>query len=180
MGFWPRRIDPGDALGNHSARARFYGSGDKISRAFSAQPGVPTQRLCQAIRVVNQGEIRELVHHDVWLNLHHGPGQCRRVEDIHHNRLDAAALQLIATCNGTRRPKTTAPPRRSSGISRLPMAPVAPARKTRVLMNLPFLRFVLTQSQAWLLIFGLALHCQTNLRDLDMKVKKTGALLISL
>jgi hypothetical protein len=54
---------------------------------------------------VNQRKIGELVNHDVWINLCHRAGQCRRVENIHHDGLDAPAPQLLAARSGTRGPK---------------------------------------------------------------------------
>jgi hypothetical protein len=54
---------------------------------------------------VNQGEIRQLVHHDLRLDLHHRPGQGRRVEDVDDDGLDVPAPQRTGARGRTRRPK---------------------------------------------------------------------------
>jgi hypothetical protein len=55
---------------------------------------ITRRRLRQTTRVVNEGEIRQLVHHDR-----------RRVEDVDNDGLDAPAPQRTGVHGGTRRPK---------------------------------------------------------------------------
>jgi hypothetical protein len=39
------------------------------------------------------------------MDIHHRAAQCQRVENVDHDRLDAAAAQFIGVRIGTRRPK---------------------------------------------------------------------------
>src|SRR6202453_1135420 len=97
-------------------------------------------------RILNRSEVRQLMHDDLWLCLEHRRRQRLCVEDVDHHRARAEltnelgivrrapSLRTNSELSGERVvPQTEWPWVSRRGVSRRPMTPAAPARKTRLM-----------------------------------------------
>jgi hypothetical protein len=121
---------PRDALRQKTIRVGGPRRGDQIVGALGAHSIVPLPECGDLICHIRQ--IRELVHDHLRLECSNGVGQRTCVVDIAHHRLRPKPCSTSSLAGERVIPATWCPPATGRGSSRMPIAPVAPARKMRI------------------------------------------------
>ena len=126
-----RRVGERDALRHDAPRARRDRRGDQVARALGADAVVARELLLHLARVDRRGQVGQLVHDDLGLRRARPRPAALGVEDVAHRRRRARLAQglgAVLAARSWRSPRDRASS--SSGSSRRPITPVAPARKT--------------------------------------------------
>ena len=131
IGLRPIRVDPtSQALGDNSADTGFKSRRNQIARSLDADTRSADNAFCHAARFKISGKIRELIYDDFGRTAVIARDNAGASNTSTTMGVTPAVLSSATFLSERVVPKTSQPASSNCGTSRLPIAPVAPARNT--------------------------------------------------